>query len=112
MRVYFEGQNNEGWVLAGEDDSISEILLKEKDSYSAQEVAAATSFSFNRISRTLTYKSGYNTTYSMSKDGITKMNGSVVAGENGSLDLSKMEQGDYTFSVSAGEDAYEISIKL
>ena len=113
LRVHYKGKYSEGFAMAYTDDCKFEIVLADADTYSAAEIAEATSLSYDKTSGKLTLKSDYSVTYKVNNSsGRSVLSGTLAESVAKALDFSAFEAGTYSIVLNGGSDDLTIKFTL
>ena len=89
-----------------------EIIVKEDNGPTADEIAAGTSLSYDKATRKLTLTCAYAVTCRVrDASSVLKLSKVLQPGVAGVLDFSSLPSGAYSIVLSGGED-YTLSFKL
>lgn len=108
LRVHYIGEHNEGYALMDEKEGTWEIVITEKEKYSAKQIAAGTSFSYNRTTRTLTLCCKYDVSGKFGPDTTFELKSNKPY----EIDLSSYASGTWTLVLNGGEEDLSIPVKL
>lgn len=112
LRAYYEGTYSNGFVYGDASNVVWEIIVKEDNGPTAEEIAAGTSLSYDRATRKLTLTCAYDVTCRVrDASSVLKLSKVLQAGVAGVLDFSSLPAGTYSIVLSGGED-FSLSFKL
>ena len=112
LRAYYEGTYSNGFVYGDASNVVWEIIVKEDNGPTAEEIAAGTSLSYDKATRKLTLTCAYDVTCRVrDASSVLKLSKVLQAGVAGVLDFSSLPAGTYSIALSGGED-FTISFKL
>lgn len=112
LKVYYEGGLSSGWCRAWGESTVAEILLKEKDTLSPDEISHTTSFEINRKTKSLLLAPKYKIHYELKPEagGATVIEGDADAENAANLSYASITPGSYYLSLSAGEEPLVINV--
>ena len=113
LRVYYEGQYSSGFVYGDASNVVWEIIVKEDNGPTADEIAAGTSLSYDKATKKLTLTCAYGIECKVkdASSGAVRLTKTLQEGVAGVLDFSSLPSGAYSIVLSGGED-YTLSFKL
>ncbi|MBO4427040.1 MAG: C10 family peptidase [Bacteroidales bacterium] len=116
LRLHYEGQYSSGYARGDEDeDTIWEIVLKDIVGPTSEEIAAATSFGWNKSTRTINTSCSLDDGISMTMKNASGQAvysiGSMNKNQAYSINCSTFAPGTYTLVYRGGED-YTLTLTL
>lgn len=115
LRVHYEGQYSSGYARGDGKDCLWEIVLAENTGSSAEEIAAATSLSWDKVNRKLTTSTSLAEGISLiikKADGTSMYSIASMAKDRAyEINCSSYAPGTYTLVYGGGED-YTLSFTL
>ena len=113
LRVHYKGEYSDDYALPYTESTKFEIVLAEADTYSAAEIAEATSLAYDKTSGKLTLKSDYSVTYKVNNSsGRSVLSGTLAESVAKALDFSALEAGTYSIVLNGGSDDLTIKFTL
>lgn len=112
LKVYYEGGLSSGWCRAWGEGTVAEILLKENDTLSPDEISHTTSVEINRKTKSLMLAPKYKVHYELkpASGGATVAEGDADAENAADLSYASISPGSYYLSLSAGEEPLVINV--
>lgn len=112
LRVYYEGGFSSGWCSAWGEGTVAEILLKDKDTFSADEISHATSIEVNRKTKSILLSPRFEVHYELkpASGGAAVAEGNADADAAANLSYASIVPGTYCLSISAGEEPLVINV--
>lgn len=112
LRVYYEGQYSNGFVYGDASNVVWEIIVKEDNGPSAEEIAAGTSLSYDKATKKMTLTCAYDIDCKVKNaSGTAVITKSLSENTAAVLDFSAQPSGTYSIVLSGGED-FTLSFKL
>ncbi len=111
LRVHFVGHNSSGYAMVDDSSAKYEIVVCNR---TPEQVAAATSISCERRSRSICITSEYDLrcTLASSETGEVVFKGSSEAGETITISRVGIAPGDYQLSLYSGDEPFQMTLKL
>lgn len=106
LKVYYEGGFSSGWCRAWGEGAVAEILLKDKDTFSADEISHTTLIEVNRKTKSLLLSPKFKVHYELkpASGGAAVAEGDADADAAANLNYASVTPGTYCLSISAGEE--------
>lgn len=112
LRVYYEGQYSNGFVYGDASNVVWEIIVKEDNGPSAEEIAAGTSLSYDKATKKMTLTCAYSISCKVKNaSGTAVISKNLTENTATVLDFSALSAGTYSIVLS-GSDDFTLSFKL
>ena len=105
LRAYYEGQYSNGFVYGDASNVVWEIIVKEDNGPSAEEIAEGTSLSYDKATKKMTLTCAYGIACKVkNSSGTAVISKSLTENTPAVLDFSSLAAGTYSIILSGSDD--------